>query len=71
MVQKRAAEPAEQTAQADRAEGGEEEVELLFLVTPELMGSSQPRVSARCTDQSAPRPLPAYGTAPRPSPPKR
>ena len=63
VVQKRAAEPMEQTAQAGEVDGAEEEVELLFLVTPELVGRSGQRVSARCLGRPSP-----YRTVPLPAP---
>ena len=54
LVEKRAAEPMEPTAQAGEAEGAEEEVELVFLVTPELVGRSGERVSARRLGRNRP-----------------
>jgi pilus assembly protein CpaC len=50
LVEKRAVEPAEQTAQAGEADPVEEEVELLVLVQPEIVDPLKPALSA-CRSQ--------------------
>ncbi len=51
LVEKRAVEPAEQTAQAGEADAVEEEVELLVLVQPEIVNALKPALSA-CRPQN-------------------
>ena len=51
LVEKRAVEPSEQTAQAGEADAVEEEVELLVLVRPEVVDPFRPRLSRKRQDR--------------------